>query len=66
MVVKEGLNGKWNILEVVQIFVSQRHRVNALSNHRLHLVTNLPALAPVTERTRHFRRQTDPVVDFAQ
>ena len=49
-----------------QNFVSQRHRVNALSNHRLHLVKNLPALAPITERTRHFRRQTDPAVDFAQ
>ena len=50
---------------VVQIFVSQRHRLNTLTDHRLHLVKNLPALAPVTERTRHFRRQTDPAVDFA-
>ena len=46
--------------------------MNALSNHRLHsgfacfAVKNLPALAPVSERTRDFRRQTDPPVDFAQ
>ena len=57
---------------VVQIFVSQRHRLHALSNHRLHsgfacfAVKNLPALAPITERTRHFRRQTNPAVNFAQ
>ena len=40
--------------------------MNALANHRQHLVPNLPALAPVTEPTRHCRGQAHLAVDFAQ
>ena len=51
---------------VVQILVPQRHRMHALTHHRLDLVTDLAALAPVTERTRHCRGQPQPSVNLAQ
>ena len=47
---------------VVQILVSQRHRVHALTHHRHHLVTNLPALAPITEGTGNPCGQTQPPI----
>ena len=50
---------------IVQVFVPQRDRVHALTHHRLHVVTNLSALALVTERARDRRRQPHPPVDLA-
>ena len=51
---------------VVQIFVPRRHRVHPLAHHRHHFVVNLPALALVTERTRHLRGQAQFAVHLAQ
>ncbi len=51
---------------VVQIFVARRHRVHPLAHHRHHFVVNLPALALVTERTRHPVGQAQFAVHLAQ
>ena len=51
---------------VVQIFVSQRDRVDPLAHHRHHLVANLPALAWLTEPTRDPLGQPEPAVHLAQ
>ncbi len=51
---------------VVQIFVSQRDRVDPLAHHRHHLVANLPALAWLTEPTCDPPGQPEPAVHLAQ
>ena len=42
------------------------HERPSPTHHRRHVVTNLPALALVTERARYRYRQPHPPVDLAQ
>ena len=51
---------------VVQIFVARRHRVHPLAHHRHHFVTNLRALASVTDCTGHPLGQAQFAVHLAQ